>query len=42
MGLQSELFRGDQRLEAAAVSDPGHIMLGASGPHVQKIQTALI
>src|ERR1700730_14982919 len=42
MGLRSELFRGDRRLEAAAVSDPAHIILGASGPHVQKIQTALI
>jgi Domain of unknown function (DUF1906) len=42
MGLQSRLFRGDPKLEAAAVSDPAHIMLGASGPHVQKIQTALI
>jgi hypothetical protein len=42
MGLQSKLFCGDPKLEAAAVSDPAHIMLGASGPHVQKIQTALI
>jgi hypothetical protein len=42
MGLQSELFRGHPRLEAAAVSDPAHIKLGASGPHVRKIQTALI
>src|SRR5262245_58327552 len=42
MGLQSQLFRGDPKLEAAAVSDPAHIMLGASGPHVYKIQTALM
>jgi peptidoglycan hydrolase-like protein with peptidoglycan-binding domain len=42
MGLQSKLFRGDPRLEAAAVSDPAHITLGASGPYVRKIQTALI
>ena len=42
MGLQSKLFRGDPKLEAAAVSDPAHIMLGASGEHVHKIQTALI
>jgi hypothetical protein len=41
MGLQSKLFRGDPKLEAAAVSDPAHITLGASGPHVLKIQTAL-
>ena len=42
MGLQSRLFRGDPKLEAAAVSDPAHIAFGASGPHVSKIQTALI
>jgi hypothetical protein len=42
MGLQSQLFRGDPRLEAAAVSDPAHITRGASGPHVHKIQTALM
>jgi len=42
MSLQSKLFRGDSKLEAAAVSDPAHIMLGASGPHVYKIQTALM
>jgi peptidoglycan hydrolase-like protein with peptidoglycan-binding domain len=41
MSLQSKLFRGDPKLEAAAVSDSAHIMLGASGPHVLKIQTAL-
>jgi peptidoglycan hydrolase-like protein with peptidoglycan-binding domain len=42
MPLQSQLFRGDPKLEAAAVSDPAHILLGASGPHVSKIQQALI
>jgi peptidoglycan hydrolase-like protein with peptidoglycan-binding domain len=42
MGLQSELLRGDPKLEAAAVSDPAHITPGASGPHVGKVQTALI
>jgi len=42
MGLQSSLFRGDPTLEACAVSDPAHIMLGAVGDHVSKIQTALI
>jgi glycoside hydrolase-like protein len=40
--LQSKLFRGDPKLEAAAVSNPAHIMLGASGQHVHKIQMALI
>jgi hypothetical protein len=42
MALQSQLFRGDSRLEAAAVADAGHITPGASGPHVGKIQQALI
>ncbi|MFO1499173.1 MAG: hypothetical protein U1G07_12390 [Verrucomicrobiota bacterium] len=41
MSLQSRLFRGDPKLEAAAVSDPAHIVPGAVGPHVGKIQTAL-
>ena len=41
MPLQSQLFRGDPKLEAAAVSDAGHIMRGASGPHVGKLQHAL-
>jgi peptidoglycan hydrolase-like protein with peptidoglycan-binding domain len=30
-----------RRLEAAAVSDPAHIVPGATGSHVRKIQTAL-
>jgi hypothetical protein len=42
MGLQSELFRGDSKLENAAVSDPAHITKGARGDHVRKIQQALI
>jgi peptidoglycan hydrolase-like protein with peptidoglycan-binding domain len=42
MGLQSQLFRGDAKLEAAATSDPAHIVQGARGPHVGKIQQALI
>jgi hypothetical protein len=42
VALQSQLFRGDSKLEAAAVSDPAHIMQGASGEHVRKIQLALI
>jgi hypothetical protein len=40
--LRSKLFHGDPRLEAAAVSDPAHVLPGASGPHVGKIQLALI
>lgn len=42
MSLQSQLFRGDPKLEAAAVSDPAHIVPGAKGDHVRKIQMALI
>jgi len=42
MALQSKFFRGDQKLEAAAMSDPAHIVRGASGTHVEKIQRALI
>jgi hypothetical protein len=42
MILQSQLFQGDPKLEAAAISDPAHILLGAWGPHVGKIQMALI
>lgn len=42
MALQSKLFRGDPKLEAAAVSNPGHIVPGASGDHVAKLQYALL
>ena len=42
MALRSKRFQGDQKLEAAAVSDSAHIMLGSAGPHVAKIQQALI
>ena len=40
--LQSKLFGGNTELEAAAQSDPAHILMGASGGHVLRIQTALI
>ncbi len=42
MALQSTLFRGDAKLDAALVSDPAHIVQGSRGPHVTKIQQALI
>jgi hypothetical protein len=42
MGLQSKLFQGDPQLEAAAVSNPAHIVPGAVGSHVTKIQHALL
>jgi peptidoglycan hydrolase-like protein with peptidoglycan-binding domain len=41
MALQSRLFAGDPKLEAAASSDPAHIQRGATGEHVRKIQIAL-
>ena len=42
MALRSGLFRGDAKLEAAAVSPAAHIVAGAAGEHVGKIQHALI
>lgn len=42
MTLQSQLFRDDPKLEAAAVAHSAHIVPGARGPHVVKIQQALI
>jgi hypothetical protein len=42
MALQSKLFRDDPKLDAALVSDPAHILQGAKGPHVVKIQQALV
>ena len=41
MALQSSLFQGDPKLEAAAVSDAAHIVPGMKGEHVRKIQLAL-
>ena len=41
MALQSRLLGGTPKLEAAAVSDPAHILPGATGPHVGQIQQAL-
>jgi hypothetical protein len=41
MSLQSTLFRGDPKLEAAALSDAAHIVPGAAGAHVKKIQQAV-
>lgn len=42
MALQSRHFRGDAKLEAALVSDQAHIAPGSAGPHVLKLQQALI
>lgn len=41
MGLQSKLFRGDAALDACLVRDSAHVLQGARGPHVSKIQHAL-
>ena len=41
MSLRSALFSGDRELEAAAVSNSAHIVPGAAGAHVGKIQRAL-
>jgi len=42
MGLKSKLFRNVKELEAAAVSNPAHIVPGAIGGHVALIQQALV
>jgi hypothetical protein len=39
--LQSELFRDDAALQACLVKDTAHIVKGARGQHVAKIQSAL-
>jgi hypothetical protein len=41
MALKSNLFAGDARLEACALSHSNHVMPGSTGPHVRKIQGAL-
>ena len=41
MTLKSNLFAGDARLQACALSHPNHITPGATGPHVRKLQAAL-
>jgi|SRR3954453_13165039 peptidoglycan hydrolase-like protein with peptidoglycan-binding domain len=41
MSLRSRLFAGDTKLEAAARSNPAHIVPGDLGPHVGKVQQAL-
>ena len=41
-GLRSALFRGDRRLAAALVDHAKHIVPGDRGPHVRKIQCAVL
>jgi peptidoglycan hydrolase-like protein with peptidoglycan-binding domain len=40
--LRSKEFASVSRLDACAVSDPAHVMPGSVGPHVGKIQQALV
>ncbi|WP_315834229.1 hypothetical protein [Bradyrhizobium prioriisuperbiae] len=40
-GLRSDLFCGDKALQAALTVDAGHVVKGARGTHVRKIQAAL-
>lgn len=42
MSLKSELFKDNHRLQDCLIKDSAHIMLGAQGEHVGKIQQALI
>lgn len=42
MPLQSPLFVDDARLNACLVQDSAHVTRGSSGPHVAKIQLALL
>lgn len=42
MGLQSDSFRGDPRLEACLVNDSAHITKGTVGDFVSKVQAALL
>jgi hypothetical protein len=39
--LSSKLLSGNQRLRECEVSDPAHVVPGASGEHVRLIQMAL-
>src|ERR1700760_2710691 len=41
MALQSKLFKGDPKLEACMVNDKAHVLQGARGQHVSKLQQAL-
>ncbi len=42
MTLLSNLFADDLRLEACAVSNASHIVVGAAGAHVRKVQGAVM
>jgi peptidoglycan hydrolase-like protein with peptidoglycan-binding domain len=42
MTLKSYCFRGDVQLESASRENRSHILMGARGGHVEKIQQALM
>ena len=42
MPLKSKLFQGDKALEACLVKDSAHLTEGTRGPHVFKVQRALV
>ena len=42
MPLLSKLFRDDPALQACLISDANHVVPGAQGEHVGKIQHALV
>lgn len=42
MSLQSQLFKGDSKLESCLIEDSAHVTKGTQGDHVAKIQSALI
>ena len=42
MALQSNLFANDRALEACSTQASAHVVPGATGPHVKKIQAALV
>lgn len=42
MPLVSRFLKDDPALQACLVSDPAHVVPGARGPHVGRIQTAMI
>ena len=42
MSLQSNLFKGDQALEACLVRDSAHLTLNARGEAVHKVQRVVL
>lgn len=42
MALRSQMLQDDRALQACLVNDKDHVVPGASGPHVAKIQSALL